>query len=778
MCHDHRPRLQFPTGNTTTRLETPPPDWKHQQTGNMTDMTEYYQQISEIKKAIRERELQRLELERETLTKAHKRERRHEELKQKLKGLHQELVREEVQATQRVQNLMAQVESVKKEHQRLAIRTERLREKKRQYELHFVTASAELHIPPPQNIHGNSFNAGAADPVRSDLAFSISAPVRPATTLYNTMSPTTSSLPAASALYPSREQPKRMQTVEQIWMQQDKSQPLQIPGKEINSEAHLPQETDYSDPLLKPIGNINSSHPNITVRQDFLPNQQYISSQSNLSHYQHGAPDINQASRESVNIQPYAEPIPSLARKDSVGSQVSSKYEEPAVTRLPTTVGQESLDKNRGSVLPQKYADANIPQAESASKNDNNAEMSRYLGGSHPSQEQVNDTMVHPPQNNGSISKSEKTKYNMDRGNQPHFREKVNEMNNQRSLLPEKPEEIMPATQGTSFTSNTIPHTVNRTSANIVSDVHSSPEKDAPSISSQYSTSTLRENSPAMKKYTDDYSPVQTDSAESNPKVNTVTPQNMKVSEEVTSYSSGSQNMVERQMDILEGSVSANEVSHNEKPVHPAEQVRKYSQETIQPRESVSPPAEDDSDFYGHTSPITASAAYQQMAKGGVDVGTESESEGVEDVLAPPSLARKMPPRPSYKTFASSIPSLRPGPGGTDTDSVDSVEAAIQAAMKGKNKEEKTTSNGPDVNESRVGGGATSEGVKKSAMEAGEETEMRAEKKMGKSKVEEHKKSRPPAALHLTLESDEESCAVSAGAEASDEDDFDFYDKF
>lgn len=39
-------------------------------------------------------------------------------------------------------------------------------------------------------------------------------------------------------------------------------------------------------------------------------------------------------------------------------------------------------------------------------------------------------------------------------------------------------------------------------------------------------------------------------------------------------------------------------------------------------------------------------------------------------------------------------------------------------------------------------------------------------------------KPRPSAALQLNLESDSESYGVSAGGEASDEDDFDFYDKF
>lgn len=62
-------------------------------------------------------------------------------------------------------------------------------------------------------------------------------------------------------------------------------------------------------------------------------------------------------------------------------------------------------------------------------------------------------------------------------------------------------------------------------------------------------------------------------------------------------------------------------------------------------------------------------------------------------------------------------------------------------------------------------------------MVKGERTGAGAENKVGKSNVED-KKGRPAAALRLTLESDEESCVVSAGAEASDEDDFDFYDKF
>lgn len=44
------------------------------------------------------------------------------------------------------------------------------------------------------------------------------------------------------------------------------------------------------------------------------------------------------------------------------------------------------------------------------------------------------------------------------------------------------------------------------------------------------------------------------------------------------------------------------------------------------------------------------------------------------------------PSRPVFKPFAASIPSLRPAPADTDTDSVDSVEAAIQAAMKKKGK--------------------------------------------------------------------------------------------
>lgn len=42
---------------------------------------------------------------------------------------------------------------------------------------------------------------------------------------------------------------------------------------------------------------------------------------------------------------------------------------------------------------------------------------------------------------------------------------------------------------------------------------------------------------------------------------------------------------------------------------------------------------------------LSATAAYQKMAKGGTELGTESESEGVEDALAPTSFASKMPAR-------------------------------------------------------------------------------------------------------------------------------------
>lgn len=162
---------------------------------------------------------------------------------------------------------------------------------------------------------------------------------------------------------------------------------------------------------------------------------------------------------------------------------------------------------------------------------------------------------------------------------------------------------------------------------------------------------------------------------------------------------------------------------------------------------------------------------------------------------------------------------MRPKPGGTDTDSVDSVEAAIQAAMKAKNKgmfmnfsrcvcimmrvleenvatrhctteclilyfciitssDEGPPPGGPDVVEDQERGEVTSGGIKKSGMVKGEGTGEQAQSKMGKSNVEDSKKGRPAAALRFTLESDEESCVVSAGAEASDEDDFDFYDKF
>ncbi|XP_066947365.1 protein IWS1 homolog A-like [Macrobrachium rosenbergii] len=108
----------------------------------MTEGTEYYQQIGQLQKALRERELHRLELEREHLARLQRREKRHDQLRSKIKALHQELIQEEIESTQRVTLLLSQVDSVRREYELLEARTERLRQKKRQFEL-FVTSSSQ-----------------------------------------------------------------------------------------------------------------------------------------------------------------------------------------------------------------------------------------------------------------------------------------------------------------------------------------------------------------------------------------------------------------------------------------------------------------------------------------------------------------------------------------------------------------------------------------------------------------------------------------------------------
>ncbi|XP_064077315.1 uncharacterized protein LOC135194992 [Macrobrachium nipponense] len=98
---------------------------------------------------------------------------------------------------------------------------------------------------------------------------------------------------------------------------------------------------------------------------------------------------------------------------------------------------------------------------------------------------------------------------------------------------------------------------------------------------------------------------------------------------------------------------------------------------------------DDDSDFFDREIPVTASRAYKNlvgdMSIGGPGIPTESDSDDIEGQMSALAVRGNLVKKPTFRPFASSIPSLRPKPPSTDTDSVDSVEAAIQAAMtKGK----------------------------------------------------------------------------------------------
>ncbi|KAK7072485.1 hypothetical protein SK128_023946 [Halocaridina rubra] len=96
----------------------------------MADLKEYHRQVSDIQKALRERELYHLELEKKNMMRLHRREKRHERLKAKIKTLQGELIQDELESTQRVTLLLAQVEAIKREYEMLEAQTERLRQKK------------------------------------------------------------------------------------------------------------------------------------------------------------------------------------------------------------------------------------------------------------------------------------------------------------------------------------------------------------------------------------------------------------------------------------------------------------------------------------------------------------------------------------------------------------------------------------------------------------------------------------------------------------------------
>ncbi|ROT83117.1 hypothetical protein C7M84_023710 [Penaeus vannamei] len=172
---------------------------------------------------------------------------------------------------------------------------------------------------------------------------------------------------------------------------------------------------------------------------------------------------------------------------------------------------------------------------------------------------------------------------------------------------------------------------------------------------------------------------------------------------------------------------------------------------------------DDDSDFFDRDVPVTATAAYKAMVSGtrgpGTGIPTESDSDDLENQMSAMVAKRDVPKsRPNFKPFASSIPSLRPAPPSTDTDSVDSVEAAIQAAM---NKPK-------DQGEKPALPSETAAVPSQAEKPTGTKTTSAPSALLGKT--------RPSAALQLNLDSDSESGGVSAGADASDDDDFDFYD--
>ncbi|XP_063595293.1 uncharacterized protein LOC134772264 [Penaeus indicus] len=187
----------------------------------------------------------------------------------------------------------------------------------------------------------------------------------------------------------------------------------------------------------------------------------------------------------------------------------------------------------------------------------------------------------------------------------------------------------------------------------------------------------------------------------------------------------------------------------------------------LQPKPFTAQDPDEDSDFFDRDVPVTATAAYKAMVSGtrapGTGIPTESDSDDLENQMSAMVAKREVPKsRPVFKPFASSIPSLRPAPPSTDTDSVDSVEAAIQAAMN-KPKDQAPGEKPVPPPESST---APSQAENPTGTKAAPASAPRA--LLGKT--------RPSAALQLNLDSDSESGGVSAGADASDDDDFDFYD--
>ncbi|KAK8738428.1 hypothetical protein OTU49_003871 [Cherax quadricarinatus] len=174
----------------------------------MGDMGEYYHQISEIQKAVREREIHRLQLEKQILMKTHKRNKRYEELQDKIKEVQKELVQEELKATQRYQSLLAQVDALRREHDLLAAHTERLRQKKRQYEMHIANTYSDLQYKiqgDKYHYFQNSVGAPGRNVSQQPYTPVTSLPTsQPVIVLQSHISPITSSSSSTSSQQPTK----------------------------------------------------------------------------------------------------------------------------------------------------------------------------------------------------------------------------------------------------------------------------------------------------------------------------------------------------------------------------------------------------------------------------------------------------------------------------------------------------------------------------------------------------------------------------------------------
>lgn len=182
--------------------------------------------------------------------------------------------------------------------------------------------------------------------------------------------------------------------------------------------------------------------------------------------------------------------------------------------------------------------------------------------------------------------------------------------------------------------------------------------------------------------------------------------------------------------------------------------------------------SDEDSDFFERAAPVKSSAAYQNLlGVAAPSVGIESDSDDMEGQMAAMALKPKISTTgPSFKTFASTIPSLKPSATYlTDTDSVDSVEAAIQASMNKKDnqgaesREMKNSENNAKTYESP--------NVNPVAVST-------AHQSIGATSHLSTIKTKPkgPSALQLNLSDDESYNVSGGGGNESYDDDDDFFD--